>query len=166
MKRVSRAAAMLLSLCLIFSVCATSAFATTIGASGGDTSIGVYYTANPTFTIDIPQDFNIPSSGSGFLELECTHNSLDVLKTIYVRVDAAQTLETDGNFYLTSTTTTEKIKCALWTNGAAISDSNNLILKFFGGETGATGQIEAIIQSSSITPGDYCGRIYFTITVE
>ena len=167
MKRVSRVAAMLLSLCLIFSVCATSAFAATGGANGGDATTGVYYTAYPTYTIDIPQSLNLPSSGSGVINLTCSENFLDALKTIKVLVDTSQTLESDGNFYLTNTSSpSNKIKCSLWANGAAISDSNNMIMKFFGGETGASGQIEVSLSTASISPGDYAGTIYFTITVE
>lgn len=161
-----RIGAVLVAACLILSIFPTTAFAVTGGANGADTTTGVFYTAQPTFTIDIPQDLNIPSSGHGVIDIVCTHNTLDALKMIYVKVDTAQTLEVDGNFYLTSTTSSEKIKCSLWLKGSAVSDSNNEILKIFGGDTGDSGQIEVSLATTSITPGNYAGTIYFTITVE
>ena len=169
-KMKSRIAAIAAVLVLAVAAFPVSAFAVTGDVNnGGSTGTSVTYTANASYTIEIPASVEIGREGSATLEITCTNNSMPVGKTVVVAVNASATFSEDGLFYLTSNShASDKIRCDIVSNSRIVSAANTELCQFADGSTRITEGDEFVslqLNGAAPSPGTYAGYIAFDVSV-
>lgn len=161
-----RAAAIALSLALAVAALPTTAFAASTSGSSAQTQ--VTYTAEASYIVTIPDTLNLSDGGSTSTTISCTHNSIPMGKRVTVAIDTASTFSADGNFYLTNTSTGNKLRCVIQNHSGMVTAANSVIDYYEGGETtsNTTGELTVAVEGVAPDAGDYTGTIYFSITVE
>lgn len=155
-------------MCLVIAATPVSALAVSGSEEGTVGSTVVTYIASPTYTIEIPSAFTLPASGDGRISISCTENNMGVGTFVNVMLDAQNTFNSDGNFYLVNTEDDSMvIKCTLATDGYPLSTSGGAICQYRDGSTESSLYDALIIHRVDTAPsaGTYTGTIYFTIGV-
>lgn len=168
-KTKNRITAIVAVLVLALAAFPVSAFAFTGDVNNGGTAgTSVTYTANASYTIEIPASIEIGKEGSANFEITCTNNSMPVGKTVVVAVNAGATFSEDGLFYLQSNSNSDKIRCDIISNSQTVSAANKELCQFADGSKKVTAGDEFVsLQLSGFapSPGTYAGYITFDISV-
>ena len=168
-KTKNRITAIVAVLVLALAAFPVSAFAFTGDINNGGTAgTSVTYTANASYTIEIPNSVEIGREGSTTFEIKCTHNTMPFGKTVVVAVNAGATFSEDGLFYLQSNSNNDKLRCDIISGGQTVSAANKELCQFSDGSTKLSAGDDIVslqISGSAPSPGTYAGFITFDISV-